>query len=637
MEFDTHHVQAKELTRVAKQECKSAITLSEGTSRGRLALKSVEAAEQMTEWHDAIVAMLNEEVHIDGLIELLKAKDINLADQDIDAFLDQDTKKVDDGMRRLEKRKEKLLDNLILKFGSSLVINEPKDKDKGGAYSPVCPSHVDRQKGSQLGSMNVVYCKKQIRNTYAIFPWINQMINGYNPVTGVFPEPPNEDNHYKGIPKAMIPRWKQQAQALYDLYEAGSWPKDVLNAVLNPKPAGDTSDSKKTIGGRIGDGVMCLFAGVSLFRPRSVEYKRKLKQAMCGAHNLFRSGNPKTHIEGLEFNLSECLALGVRLPWDETGLPIIMRLSSKGTYQSFLHPYREGGSEPDDSAPYLQELFAEIIRAAAAQGSDVSNSDARSYKAFEVRWNPEEGLSEVTEVADEGDDSVGNYNNNNYYDNADPEGWYANYTNSYTKGKGGFGKGKGKGKGSGKSGKSGKGGMPFNPWTGGKTGSSFGKGSEYKGGRGLKGETSVCAAKGCNSIKNGSYAFCDACHSEAKAKGKLTLKDGREWLSPDEYRRQHAKRAYDTMIYDADAYDGQAPCSDGWYDDQWAWHDSYGHVAHDTCVLPDSVAKEIARQIQLSLNPSTPSPAPSAGVTPSPAASASVQARLDALAGPNKH
>ena len=65
----------------------------------------------------------------------------------------------------------------------------------------------------------------------------------------------------------LTPEQKQQAQALYDLYEAGAWPKDVLNAVLNPKPAGDTSDSKKTIGGRIGDGVMCLFAGVSLFRP----------------------------------------------------------------------------------------------------------------------------------------------------------------------------------------------------------------------------------------------------------------------------------------------------------------------------------------------------------------------------------
>ena len=31
------------------------------------------------------------------------------------------------------------------------------------------------------------------------------MINSYNPVTGVFPEPPNEDNNYKGIPKVMIP------------------------------------------------------------------------------------------------------------------------------------------------------------------------------------------------------------------------------------------------------------------------------------------------------------------------------------------------------------------------------------------------------------------------------------------------
>ena len=197
---------------------------------------------------------------------------------------------------------------------------------------------------------------------------MNNMINGYNPVTGMFPEPPCEDNKYAGIPSDMIDRYKQQSRALYDLYESGGWPKDVLNAVLNPKPAGDKTDSKKTIGGKIGDGMMCLYAAISLFRPRSMEYKRKLKQAMCGAHHVFRAGDPKRHIEELAFNMSECLALGVRLPWDETGLPIIKCLSGRpGTYQSFLHPFREGGNDPDDCAPYLQELFAEIIKAAGAQ------------------------------------------------------------------------------------------------------------------------------------------------------------------------------------------------------------------------------------------------------------------------------
>jgi len=228
-DFETHLVQAKELTRDAKQECKKGITLTEGTSRGRLALKSVEAADEMTAWQDAIVKMLCEEGHIEGLISKLKAKDIDLADQDLDAFMEQDTKKVDDAMNRLEKRKSKLIDNLIDRYGSSLVISEnPKDKDKSSAYSPVCPSHVDRQKGAQLGSMNVVYCKKHMRNCYAIFPFINNMVNGYNPVTGMFPEPPCEDNNYAGIPFEMVDRYKQQSRALYDLYESGGWPKDVL-------------------------------------------------------------------------------------------------------------------------------------------------------------------------------------------------------------------------------------------------------------------------------------------------------------------------------------------------------------------------------------------------------------------------
>ena len=118
----------------------------------------------------------------------------------------------------------------------------------------------------------------------------------------------------------------------------------------------------------------------------------------------------------------------------------------------------------------------------------------------------------------------------------------------------------------------------------------------------------------------------------------MTLKDGREWLSPALYHRS-PKRAYDAMVH-GEMSDGQTAYSEGWYDEKWTWHDGYGqqpYVAHDANVVSESVANEIAHQIHLSLNPPTPSSAPSAGVTPSPAASASVQARLDALAGPNKY
>ena len=44
-------------------------------------------------------------------------------------------------------------------------------------------------------------------------------------------------------------------------------------------------------------------------------------------------------------------------------------------------------------------------------------------------------------------------------------------------------------------------------------------------------------------------------------------------------------------------------------DEQWTWHDGYGqqpYVAHDANVVSESVANEIACQIQLSLNPRTP-------------------------------
>ena len=146
------------------QECKQGITMSEGTSRGRLALKCVEAKDDMKSWHDDIVKVVKEEIHIDNLITQLKDRDVDLASTSIEDFLEQDTKKVDDGMSRLESRKKKLVDELIRCHGSDLLASQDRDKDrdKGAVYSQVCPSHVDRQKGVQLGAMQVVYCKKAI-------------------------------------------------------------------------------------------------------------------------------------------------------------------------------------------------------------------------------------------------------------------------------------------------------------------------------------------------------------------------------------------------------------------------------------------------------------------------------------------
>ena len=92
--------------------------------------------------------------------------------------------------------------------------------------------------------------------------------------------------------------------------------------------------------------------------------------------------------------------------------------------------YREGGNDPDDCAPYLQELFAEIIKAAGAQSSQ--DRDAKHYKAYSIMWNDDVGVSEVTEIAGEGEDGV-----NNHDDYDDAEGWYANNTHAFSKGKGG--------------------------------------------------------------------------------------------------------------------------------------------------------------------------------------------------------
>ena len=107
-----------------------------------------------------------------------------------------------------------------------------------------------------------------------------------------------------------------------------------------------------------------------------------------------------------------------------------------------------------------------LFKAAGAQ-TDSGGRTFKNYKAFSIRWNDEVGMSEVTEVADEGQNGGNHYDD--YDDNLDSEGWYANFTHVPFKGKGGFGKGYGKGKGGFVKGKGVKGGACGNPFSGGKS------------------------------------------------------------------------------------------------------------------------------------------------------------------------
>ena len=249
--------------------------------------------------------------------------------------------------------------------------------------------------------------------------------------------------------------------------------KDILSAVLNPSPAGlhPNDELTDTVCGKVGSGVLCLWAAMNKYRPHSLEYQRKLKKTMLKSPYLFRGGDPRKHIEAIDFVVRECMALGVRLPWDEIGAETINVMAPKGTYGNFLHQFRAGCPDPDDCAPYLQRLYAAIKIAAGNQGEEQGtpshyNRASKVYanQTHALAWNEDDQTYDVDEVYNKDVK-----NDEHEYEWDDHEYVYAYDINHITPSKGGGRKGKGapskggkgvmsKGKSYGKSSKGGKGG-----------------------------------------------------------------------------------------------------------------------------------------------------------------------------------
>ena len=58
------------------------------------------------------------------------------------------------------------------------------------------------------------------------------------------------------------------------------WPKDILTSTLNPKPSGNRIGDDEVVRGVVGDGMLCMHAAMSQWRPHGEEYEKKIKRVI---------------------------------------------------------------------------------------------------------------------------------------------------------------------------------------------------------------------------------------------------------------------------------------------------------------------------------------------------------------------
>ena len=84
----------------ARKECRESIKTGEGTARGRLALRKIDASQFKDQMHVKIEEMIDERSKIDQLIDQIAAKDVSLAESDIDSYIDSESEKHDRAKKR---------------------------------------------------------------------------------------------------------------------------------------------------------------------------------------------------------------------------------------------------------------------------------------------------------------------------------------------------------------------------------------------------------------------------------------------------------------------------------------------------------------------------------------------------------
>ena len=182
----------------ARKECRESVKTGEGTARGRLALRKIDASQFKDQMHEKIEEMRDERSKIDQLVSQISAKDVSLAESDIDSYVDAESEKYDHAKKRLNDRKKQAKEELVESFGACIPSDERRGSKHDGSVglSSMCPSHVEKNKGMQLGEMVMLETTRNVDKSFIIYSSCNLVVEGYDPKPGLFPKPPCEEDGY---------------------------------------------------------------------------------------------------------------------------------------------------------------------------------------------------------------------------------------------------------------------------------------------------------------------------------------------------------------------------------------------------------------------------------------------------------
>ena len=419
----------------------------------------------------------------------------------------------------------------------AMVTMERGDKDSSERDTTfIIPMGVEKGRGEEAGLSALRYLKARIvQNFFWIaFPYVYRVVKDYH--KGQFWNPPTKADGYATVPEWHRSEYSEASQHIWDALNTKA-NKDLMVKIQTPLNLG--YHGKTSVSCMEGDGVSALYAIMMHYRPCNSVHVRSLKHTMSNAYLLFRKGDPEQVCNNLAHTIKECITLGVRLDWDITGQRITEIMSTRGDYGLYINKFMDGGDDPEDCAPTLQALMAEIVKVSRYHSEGVVNPSNKliahemefvfqadeyggkilpleskhAHDTHLAQTPPNGGGADVSNLDLNGHGVNGEFSLENFSD-----GQLVAFMANRTKSQSSFGKG-------GKGGKFGGQGVPRKV--------SFNVGEDShpinNSNRRIPAppiDPTACNGKGCKNPPNAPYRFCDFCHQQGQKIGYIECKDG---------------------------------------------------------------------------------------------------------------
>src|SRR6056300_413307 len=264
--------------------------------------------------------------------------------------------------------------------------------NKEGIPLQIPTDTLEKSRGSWVRHELSIWWKKHAQELYPVIPYLERIVNDYDPITGEYWKPPTQNEAEEKIPDSFREEWEKANKALATKLYSVLPNAHMLTQLTSSFHYGANQD-KHTRADRE-DGLSLAFALVTLSSPNTAEYRDSVDQQIHTCAQLARSGNPSDFVKTVREILAEATRLNIPVRW-HVARQIIDIMSTRNTlFAQELGPMQNSCQTPDDSAEQFDAMLTKMdntnIKVKEVNGDSWWVTHPRAHDSSSYAGNPKE-------------------------------------------------------------------------------------------------------------------------------------------------------------------------------------------------------------------------------------------------------